>query len=353
MLIFTNRALAAGADESIFTKTFAPGSSRLALATVERGASGAAARWKVSQPDDDVDDADALRALLPLFQGARPVLVYLHGGNNTPAKCFERCARLASLYDVEVIGFSWASEGSLADGTDLPGVAGGRAGDESDLGAVTPENRTDAQSQRRIRCYHQAKINAQDSVDALARFLRMVGTARLYANAQPFTLAAHSLGVHFLQYALAVSTAAESLGTAHNVALLAPCARASGHRDWLARVRPKGQVFVTYNKGDNVLFGAYVADGYQLKLGADPTGELLVSGAVRYISFTRAPVGLGGHRYFALDTMPRKSLKLFQRIFRSQADLQHDEYPRQIYPVGCDADGLTCYMGASGQAGGG
>lgn len=344
MLVFTNRVLGNTADESAFERGFVPGSSRLALATVERAPAVSAMRWTVSGADDDVDDADSLRALLPLFQGVRPVLAYLHGNNNTPADCFARCALLRSLYDVEVIGFSWTSEGYLPDGSKLPGIAAVPDGDEADLKAVTARNRTESAIQGKVRRYHQAKTNAQDSVDALARFFRMLGTARLYANLQPFTIAAHSLGAHFLQYALEVPGAGESVGTAHNVALLASCTRASGHRDWLAKLHPKGQVFVTYNKGDSVLFGAYIADGKQTKLGTDPTSELLQSASVRYINFSNAPVGFGGHGYFAMDDMPKKSLKLFKRIFRSKRDLEPDEYPREIYPVGCDADGLTCYM---------
>jgi hypothetical protein len=45
----------------------------------------------------DTADADALNALLPLFAGARPVLVYLQGNDNTPASCFERRALLETL----------------------------------------------------------------------------------------------------------------------------------------------------------------------------------------------------------------------------------------------------------------
>jgi hypothetical protein len=297
----------------------------------------------------DVADADALNLLLPLFTGARRVLVYLHGNNNTPAACFERCALLESLYGVEVIGFSWTSEGYLPDGNDLPGVAPApSASDETDLRGVTAANRTEGGIQQKIRRYHQAKTNAQDSVDALARFLRLLGTARLHANVQPFSLAAHSLGAHFLQYTLDVPGAGESVGTAHNVALLAPCVRAAGHRAWLANVRPKGQVFVAYNKGDSVLFGAYIADGSQIKLGTDPGPELLQSSAVRYISFSNAVVGFAGHGYFVYDKMPKKTRALFSRIFGSSRDINPDEYPRQVYPVGCDADGLTCYMAAPG-----
>lgn len=342
MLIFTHRELQPGTDESVFTTRFQPGGTRLGLATVTREASGG---WSVSGADADVDDADAMHALLPLFQGPRPVLLYLHGNNNTPAACFERCALLERLYGLEVIGFSWASEGFLADGSTLPALAAAPLGGEGDLARVDVGNRTDAGIQNRIRRYKQAKTNAQDAVDALARFLRMVGTARLYGNGQAFTLAAHSLGAHYLQYVLDVDGAGESLGTAHNVVLLAPCVRTAGHREWLAKLHPKGRAYVTYNKGDSVLFGAYVADGQQLKLGTDPGADLLVSPAVRYIDFSNSKTGFGGHAYFALDPMPKRSFKVFSRILGSRPDLELDEYPRQIYPGGCLLDGSTCYLG--------
>ena len=108
MLIFTNRELEDRADESALQRSFASGSPRLALATVERAPQGRAEHWNLTQPDDDVDDADSLRALLPLFQGSLRLLVYLHGYNNTPAACFERCALLQSLYD----GTTWSLSAS-------------------------------------------------------------------------------------------------------------------------------------------------------------------------------------------------------------------------------------------------
>ena len=340
MLVFTNRATGFAADESAFTTAFTPGATRLAMADVAR-TQGA---WRLTGLNGDIGDDDGLHALVPLFQGSRPVLVYLHGNANAPADCFERCRKLGTLYDVEVVGFAWPAEGLMSDGGEVPGLAPAAEGNELDLKAVKKSNRTDPDIQRKIRRYHQAQVNAKDSIDALARFLRMLGAARLYANTQPFTIAAHSLGALFLQYTLQVSGATESIGTAHNVALLAACTRAAGHREWLAGIQPKGQVFVTFNKGDSVLFGAFVADGQQTKLGTEPGPELLQSASVRYVSFTNAKVGFGGHGYFVNDDMPKKMLKVFARIFGSSRDIATDEYPRQVYPVGCDANELTCYM---------
>jgi hypothetical protein len=224
----------------------------------------------------------------------------------------------------------------------MPGVTMPSGSNEGGLADVTPANRRDS-GQDIIRCYHQAQTNAKDSVDALARLLRLLGTARLHANTQPFSLAFHSLGAHLFQYALQVDGATESAGTAHNIALLAPCVRAAAHSEWLTRFRPKGRTYVTYNQGDNVLFGAAVADGLQAKLGTDPGLDLVHWDGVRYVSFSNAANNFGGHGYFVTG-VSKKAKALFSRIFASQPDFTVPESPKVVYPLGCDPDGATCYM---------
>ena len=343
MLVFTNRDVSdSAADASAFQRSFTPGARRVGVAAVERDPSG---RWLLSAIDDDVTDRDAPDLLVPLFTGARPLLVYLHGNSDPPAHCFARCALLAAEYNVEVVGFSWPAEGFLCDGSPLPLLAAPDAPpEELELAGLKPMTRASSEGVQLARRYRQAKANAQDSVDALAQFLRRVATARLIANAQPFTIAAHSLGAHLLQYALEVPGCSESVGTAHNVVLLAPCVRADGHAGWLHQLRPRGRTYVTFNKGDNVLFGACVADGgKQLKLGSDPGADLVRGPGFRYVSFSNAQTGLGGHRYF-IDGLTSESRRLFGRLFRSETDLQAGEPERKTYPIGCEPDGSMCYM---------
>lgn len=340
MLVFTNRDVSGPADASAFQRSFTPGGQRIAVASVARDTSN---RWALSRIDSDVTDRDAPDLLLPLFGGTRPVLVYLHGNSNTPATCFSRCAALEAEYGVEVVGFSWASEGFQCDGSPLPMLAApDLPPEELELAGVKPSGRADGPGQQLARRYRQSKMNAQDSVEALAKFLRMVATARLISNAQPFTLAAHSLGAHLLQYTLELPGASEAIGTAQNVVLLAPCVRADGHKGWVHQLRPKGRTYVTFNKADHVLFGACVADGRkQGKLGADPGAELLHGPGFRYISFSNAQTGAGGHRYF-VEGLTGESRRLFGRLFRSEADLQPGEPERKVYPAG--AEGAVGYM---------
>jgi len=85
----------------------------------------ALAPWKVVQIDCDVDDAESMDKLLPMFQKSRPLLLCLHGYSNTPAAFFERCDRLQALYSLEIVRFSWSSKKRLpGDGLHCAVAAG-------------------------------------------------------------------------------------------------------------------------------------------------------------------------------------------------------------------------------------
>ena len=82
-------------------------------------------QWKVVQMNCDVDDAQSMNELLPLFQEAGPLLLYLHGYNSTPAACFERCDRLEVLYGLQMVRFSWSTKKHLQDDGWRPGFDAG------------------------------------------------------------------------------------------------------------------------------------------------------------------------------------------------------------------------------------
>jgi hypothetical protein len=337
MLVFSNRKLDAG---TTLSAAFTPGSDSLAAA--QASLSGGA--WHVVDAQDDIDDPDALVRLTQLFGGRKPVMLFVHGYNNPPGTCFDRLQALEKRYPgLEVLGFSWPSEGLLCDGSPLPGLQERDAGNERELESLTPANRTEGAVQDIVRRYRQAKVNAQDSIDAFARLLRLLATAHIATGAQPFSVAIHSLGAHMFQHTLQVEGATESLAVASNVVLLAPCVRAAGHSDWIERFRPRRRTYVTYNQGDSVLFGAYVADGEQFKLGTDPGPGLVQSDSIRYVSFTNSAVDVGGHAYF-VDRVSTPAKKLFGRIFACAHDFEANEPSTSVYPIGCEPDGSVCYM---------
>lgn len=351
MLIFTNRQLdEAFKDERQLTAKYTPFAPDLNFCQVSRTTS-VKPKWKIEQSSIDLDDQKVLEILVGCLTGDRPVLLYVHGNNTTPAACFARCKQLEDQYGVLTLGFSWTSEGFQPNGTDLAGVNSARvetdAGEDS-LASVKSDNLSEGWIQRKARRYAQAKINAQHSAIALARFLRLIASARLATLKQPFSVAVHSLGCHFFHYAVTHEGASESLGVAHNIAFLAGCTGAAKHAAWIRQINPVRKVFITFTNDDSVLASAKVIDG-DTKLGANPGTELLSVPKYRYVDFEgAAKMVLGAHRYFVAD--PNKSLskhahKLFGRIFTSQDDVLPGENLRKVYPVICTPDGSVCYMG--------
>ena len=124
MLIFSSREFEGQAVRSAPNQQFSADASRQALAAptyLPQTHQTAEVLWKMVQMDCDVDDVESMNELLPLFQQARPLLLYLHGYNSTPAAFFERCDRLQSLYGLEIVRFSWTSKKHRDDGF-RPGV---------------------------------------------------------------------------------------------------------------------------------------------------------------------------------------------------------------------------------------
>ena len=343
MWMFTNRTVTAGTSEAAWTPRFTPFDRTLSMARIVRAGSG----WRLHEAVSEVEDAQAGLTLRALFAAERPVLAYVHGYDNPPAALFERCERLEQLYDVEVVGFSWPSEGRLFDGHALAAAAAlppGAMGEEIELAGVTEQA---VLTQQRgiaglLQRYRQAKVNAAQSVQAFERFTHLLALARLSAVRQPLTVAAHSLGAYLLQQSLGEPGAATALGVAQNIVLLAPCCASAGHREWLQRLHPGGQLVITVNQGDQVLMGARVADRNEAKLGSDPGAKLLEQW-VRYAHVDGSKLDWAGHSYFAQADMPADLQRLFGRVFSSQRDLGPNEPVGNVYLGACDADGVTCW----------
>lgn len=121
MLIFSSRESEGRAATSAVEQQFTAGADALARPTRKHPPKTRDEDWKVVQMDCDVDDAESMNELLQLFQEARPLLLYLHGYNSTPAACFERCDRLESLYGLEIVRFSWSAKKHLQDDGLRPG----------------------------------------------------------------------------------------------------------------------------------------------------------------------------------------------------------------------------------------
>lgn len=121
MLIFTNRLLnTASTNASALSGAYVPFLEILNSVSVEAATHGTG--WKVGDHQAEHTDATALKKLAEVLNGTKPVLVYLHENNNSPATCFTRCQELETQYGVAVIGYSWTSEGFLPNGEDQAGL---------------------------------------------------------------------------------------------------------------------------------------------------------------------------------------------------------------------------------------
>jgi esterase/lipase superfamily enzyme len=355
MLIFTNRIVdTAKTNEDAFTTAYTPFVDTLNAADSEPDGG----QWKLTSFATSLSDDAALKRLKSIMIGTKPVLVYLHGNNNTPATCFKRCQQIEEQYGVAVIGFSWTSEGYQPSGKDLAGIDTARPStdkDEDSLAKVKKNKLTEGWIARKARRYAQAKVNAQHSRDALARFLRLVAAARLATMTQKVSFAAHSLGCHFLHYAIDEQDAEASLAAMHNVVLMAGCTGASKHAAWVGQINPLLRTYITYTKADSVLAAARVIDG-DIKLGAAPGDDRLASPKYRYIDFEgAAEMSIGAHRYFVAndaDTLSKQAALLFKNLFSSLPDVADGGKTKSVYPVGCSNDGSVCFMGAGSTVGG-
>lgn len=358
MLIFTNRDINTHAsDETAFTNAFTPFVDELSCATVKPNTGGKG--WRVSDKKTKLKDSIAVNLVSAVLNADKPVLFYLHGNNNTPANCFTRCQQLEDEYGVAVIGFSWTSEGLQPDGQDQSGLSGEKSHtdvDEDSLGNISGKSQLkEGWLARKARRYGQAKLNAQNSKDSLARCLRLTALARLSGAKQKISFAAHSLGCHFLHYAVQDQDAEASLAVMHNVVLLAGCTGAAKHSAWVGQIHPAARVYITYTKADTVVAAAAIIDG-DMKLGTAPGPERLAGTKYRYIDFEgAAKMPLGAHRYFVApvnEALSQQAHTLFSRIFNSLSDFSDpSESSKAVYPLGCNGDGSVCYMGASHPAG--
>jgi esterase/lipase superfamily enzyme len=120
MLIITNRAPATNpTDGNAFTSKFAVGKTDLSVADATRLSIGnGPAAWKTKNVDVNTSDIAISKRLAEHMSAAklngRRILFYVHGNSNDYLKMLERCYDLTSAYEaIEVIGFSWPSEGFL------------------------------------------------------------------------------------------------------------------------------------------------------------------------------------------------------------------------------------------------
>ena len=353
MLIITNRVPSTNpADGNAFTSRFSVGKPDLSVADATKLQTGSgAAAWSTKDVDVNASDVAINKRLAEHMSAAklngRRILFYVHGNSNDYLKMLERCYDITSAYEgIEVIGFSWPSEGFLPSQKKLMTAFERDMGADDGLDSQSKFHNWMADTQGE---YRQARKNAEGTALAFTRSLKLMSKAIANANTgNDCTLALHSLGNYLFWQALQNQSALPYTRQFSNIVLLAPCVTNAVQQPMLDPLTPKKKVYVTFNKNDWILTASQIADK-DTKLGLDPglSTDLSTNVQVRYVDFEGAAVGLAGHRYFIDpgDLRVPKTKQFFSRIFAGEDDLRPGEGEKQAYPFGCTNDGKTCYMG--------
>jgi len=298
MFIVTNRAIDASADglEQFRNVPSERGPNELRVAKATRTGSN----WQVKLLPDRLDglrDRTARRVLniaeaTPRRAGhhaaariiddarrfGRNILLFVHGYNNDMRSMLERMHRLAELYDVEVIGFSWPANGGGNFIDDINGLIS----------------------------YQSDKRDARASAGAFDRLLakmhellQMIDPEQRERCPLTVNLLLHSMGNYLYKCVLSSSAyASPDLMLFDNVVLCAADVNNADHAEWIDRIRVRNRVYVTINEDDYALRASRMkfGDAQRARLGQWP--HKLNSAQATYVNITDLPFVGDSHTYF-------------------------------------------------------
>ena len=286
MYIITNRNFRKYRNSELYTLTDDPNPKgpkelRLFEAEPRRGKRG---RWAIriipDRPDDaafeglDTDfirpwnrrrvgsDLVAARLIPKLREKRRNLVLFIHGYNTAIEDALWRARRIEQAHDVEVIVFSWPSNGGGDHALeDLHGVAS-YLSDKSDARASI--GALDRTLWRMHALLHDLNAGVFDAARDHARAAKPASRdaeRRLIADylrehACPFniTLLAHSMGNYLYKKLLTSSSERLSCAcTFDNVVLKAADTNHEGHAEWVQRIRTRKRVYILINQDDSAL----------------------------------------------------------------------------------------------------
>ncbi len=296
MYVVTNRILQPSATpEERFGATFNQlGPNELRLAEAQKVGD----RWQVDILEDRVtyngedmwaSEAAFLQAQKRMCQNHTDALFFVHGFNTDFGDALESAYLIEQLYNLEVILFTWPSNGG---------------------GAIEG-----------LSSYQDDKRDAALSIGALDRcFEKLAGYFMKYADQackRKFSLAMHSMGNFLFKRLLSSSIYQGETLLFDNITMLAADVNNEGHAAWVDRVRFRNRLFITINEDDAALLAskALAGDEQKARLGHWPRN--LTARNATYIDFTDAANIVAHHNYFTDDSALQNSRirEVFQRAF--------------------------------------
>jgi esterase/lipase superfamily enzyme len=293
MYVVTNRNLQLNeAPEKRFGENFnslGPNELRLVKADKVNG------KWQVDVLPDRVSYAgqDMLASEAVYLQTQEQMrknktngIFFVHGFNTDFLGALEGGYRLQQLYNLEVLVFSWPSNGG-----------GGLGG---------------------VSSYKDDQRDARLSVSALDRCFEKLA---LYLQkhiathcGQKLTLAMHSMGNYLFKSLLQSSIYQGETLLFDNIVLLSADVNNKDHAEWADRIKYRNRLFITINETDFALAASRAKGGDQQQARLGHWIKDLTSVNAVYLNFTDAPSVGNAHNYFS-DDGPLKNPKV-KEVFR-------------------------------------
>ncbi|MCP4605264.1 MAG: alpha/beta hydrolase [Proteobacteria bacterium] len=291
MFVITNRNLTnSRKPEKKFGGKFNPDGPeiiRLAEATKKNG------KWRINimKEPENMDETGCpsesmfLKLQKKMRTKNRNCLFFIHGYNNTFEDSIEMGHSLEKKYDVEVVVFSWPSDGKALK-------------------------------------YKKDKRDAILSVAALDRaFERLkeyLTKHQKTACNQSFNLMVHSMGNYLFKHLMKSSVYERETLLFNNILLVQADTNNKNHAEWVDRIAFRHNLYICINENDSALSlsRAKVGDAQLVRLGHFLHN--LNSKNAKYVDFTDAKGVDSSHSYFKETARNKSILKFFSRAFNGK-----------------------------------
>ncbi|MEO0869361.1 MAG: alpha/beta hydrolase [Cyanobacteria bacterium J06642_11] len=299
MYVVTNRNLQPNArPEERFGATFnQKGPHELRLAEAQKVGD----RWQVNILEDRVNhngedmwasEAAFLKTQQRMGQNRTNALFFVHGFNTDFGDALEAAYRIEQLYNVEMVLFTWPSNG----GGSIEGLAS----------------------------YQDDKRDAALSIGALDRCLEKLAgyfvKHRDKACRCTFNLALHSMGNYLFKRLLSSSIYQGETMLFDNIVMLAADVNNKNHGEWVDRVRFRNRLFITLNEDDGALLASKALAGEEQKARLGHWTRNLTARNATYLDFTDSAHIRAHHNYFTDESalQNRRIQDVFARAFNGE-----------------------------------
>lgn len=253
---------------------------------------------------------------------SKHLLFYVHGYNNDLKDIVDTAQELEDTYDVQVVVFSWPSNG----GGSISGTLAYLSDKDDARVSATAFNRF----ADKIRSYHELISHSREQSllekarrkhpNNLEKAQELVTRLINEKCKVSLNLLCHSMGNYLLKYALLPSNSAFRRMTFDNVCLLAADANNDRHADWIDRMDFRSRLYIVINEGDFALAWSRRKPGDEQKVRLGHSLESLNARKAKYLNVTDSDWVDNAHSYFTGEPVDknRQLHNMFADLFEGR-----------------------------------